>query len=157
MNNLSKFTNYGKIVLAVIGVIVCALLFNGPNTNVNTTAEIAKFRDGGQMSFATLFTLFILVACVALILIFFVTQLISNPKKTIMSIIGIAVGLVIYLIFYAIGTKDTDVSLGLVNSVGSISKGTITATTAGLWTVIIGLALALLAILGSGLMRFIKR
>ncbi len=156
MNNLSKFTNYGKVALALIGVIACLFLFGGPN-NTNEMSEIESFRDGGPMSFATMFTVFILIACVALVLIFFIMQLISNPKKTLLSIIGIVVALVLFLIFWAIGTKDTDQSLGLIDSIGSVEQGTINATTAGLWVVFIGLLAAVAVIIASAVRRILKR
>ena len=156
-NNLAKYTNIVRIVLAVIGVIACLFLFNIANAEASDAELLAKNRDGWKMGFATIFTILILVACVAVVLLFFVTQLISNPKKTIMSIIGIVVALVLYLIFYAAGTGDTDQSLGLVESVGSVSKGTIRSTTAGLWTVFIGLAASIVVILMGSVQRFLKR
>ncbi len=157
MNNLSKWTNIGKIASAVIGVVACLFLFGGPNTNVNDAAEVAAFRDGAQMSFATFFTIFLLAACVALVLIFFVAQLISNPKKTIMSIIGLVAALVIYLVVYMMGTSDTDESLNLVSSIGSVSKSTITSTTAGLWTVFIGLMAVVVVIVGFSVKKLLNR
>ena len=157
MKDLSKFTNYGKVALALIGVIACLFLFGGPNTNTNSVSEVTEFREGAKMSFATMFTIFIIVACVALVLIFFIMQLISNPKKTLMSIIGIFVALVLFVIFYAIGTSDTDQSLGLVDSIGSVEQGTINATTAGLWVVFIGLLTAIVVIIASTVKRIIKR
>lgn len=157
MNNLAKFTNYGKVALAVIGVVACLFLFGGPNTNANNVSEVTEFREGAKMTFATMFTIFILVACVALVLIFFVAQLISNPKKTLMSIIGIVVALVIYIVIWAAGTSDTDKSLGLVESIGSVSQGTINATTAGLWTVFIGLLAAVGVIIASFVKRILNR
>jgi hypothetical protein len=156
-NNLAKYSNLIKIVLAVVGVISCLFLFGIPNVETVDAETTAGHRDGAKMGFATIFTIVILFACMALILVFFFTQLISNPKKTIMSIIGIVVSLVIYLIFYAAGTKDTDVSLGLVESVGNISKGTINSTTAGLWTVFIGLAIGFIVIVMGAVQRFLKR
>lgn len=157
MKNLSKFTNYGKVALALIGVIACLFLFTGPN-NTSEVVDIEEFRDGTQMSFAAMFTIFLIVACVALILIFFIMQIISSPKKTLMSIIGIVVALVLFLIVYAMGTNDTDDSLGLVKSLGtSVDQGTINATTAGLWTVFIGLIVSVLVIIGAGVMKLIKK
>ncbi|MFA7273610.1 MAG: hypothetical protein WC044_07060 [Crocinitomicaceae bacterium] len=144
-NNLTKWTNILKIALAAIGIILCLFLFAGPASTAELS-EIENYRDGAQMSAAILFSIFILLACIALVLIFFVRQLISNPKKTILSIIGIVVGLVLYLLFYAIGTNDTSDGLGLTESIGNVAPGTIRSTTAGLYTVLAGLVIALLAI-----------
>ncbi|MGJ8661547.1 MAG: hypothetical protein ACSHXL_05890, partial [Bacteroidota bacterium] len=126
----------------------CLFLFSGPN-NTAELSEIESFRDGVKMTAATYFTIFVLAACVALVLFFFVRQLISNPKKTLFSIIGIVVALVLYLLLYVVGTSDTSESLALTESIGNVSKGTITSTTAGLYTVLVGLAAAVIAIVAT--------
>lgn len=156
-NSIAKWTNILKVVLAVIGVVACIFLFFGPNTNTATVDEVAEFRDGGQMGFATGFTIAILFICLALVLIFFVVQLITNPKKTLMSIIGIVLSLVVYLIIYAMGTSDTDESLGLVSSVGKVDASTITSTTAGIWTIFVSLGVAVLVIIQSFVQRILNR
>jgi hypothetical protein len=147
-NDLTKWMNILKVALAVIGIGSCLFLFGGPN-NTAELSEIESFRDGAKMTTATYFTIFVLVACVALVLFFFVMQLISNPKKTLLSIIGIVVALVLYLVLYGIGTSDTSESLALTDSIGDVSKGTITSTTAGLYTVLTGLVVAILAIVAT--------
>jgi drug/metabolite transporter (DMT)-like permease len=146
-NNLTKWTNILKVAIATLGIILCLFLFAGPAASTATLSEIESFRDGGQMSAAIMFSIIILVTCLALIFFFFFRQLISNPKKTILSIIGIVVGLVLYLLFYAAGTSDTSEGLGLTKSIGEVSLGTIRSTTAGLYTVLSGLVIALLAII----------
>jgi|TARA_R110000737_G_scaffold353258_1_gene403609 hypothetical protein len=155
-NDLTKWMNILKVVLAVIGIGSCLLLFSGPN-NTAELSEIESFRDGGKMNAATYFTIFILVACVALVLFFFIRQFISTPKKTLMSIIGIVVALVLYLILFGIGTSDTADSLALTESIGNVSKGTITSTTAGLYTVLIGLVVAVLAIVATPLIGKLRK
>lgn len=154
--NLTTYMNILKVSLAVIGIAVCLFLFGGPN-NTAEVAEIESFRDGAKMTAATLFTIFILMACVALVLIFFVSQLISNPKKTLMSIIGLVVAFFLYLIMYFAGSNDTSESLGLMNTIGDVSKSTISATTAGLYTVFVGLAVAILAIVATPLLARFKK
>jgi uncharacterized membrane protein len=147
MNNV-KFTTYMnvlKIAIASVGVLLCLFLFTGPNIE-QPMSEVEDFRDGMQLSAAIWFFIIILLSCIALVLGFFVFQLISNPKKTLMSIIGLVVAFVIYLILWAIGTSDTAESLNLLQSIGEVESSTISSTTAGLYTVLIGLALAVLAI-----------
>lgn len=146
MKDITKYMNILKVTLAVIGIGVCLFLFGGPN-NTAELSEIETFRDGAKMNAATYYTIFVLVACVALVLIFFVAQIISNPKKTLMSIIGIVAALVLYVILYTIGSKDTSDTLGLTNTIGEVSSSTISATTAGLYVVFIGLGVAIVAIL----------
>ena len=82
--------NIVKFVLSGIGVLACILVINGPNTTAGSQA-VEEFRDGFEMSFAMLFTIVVIFACVALILAFFVIHFISQPKKTALSIMGILV------------------------------------------------------------------
>lgn len=144
--------NILKVVLVAVGVIACFLLINGPDIN-NEPKEVEAFRDGGKMAFASFFTGFVVFLGIGLILLFFVVQLISNPKKTIISILGLIAALVIYLIFLAVGTSDTNESLQLR---APVDQSTITATGAGLWTVIVAIGVGLLAIIAGFFTRSIK-
>ncbi len=157
INNLSKWTNIGKVALAIIGVVACLFLFFGPNINVDTKETIDNFRDGGTMSFVTIFTIALLFLCMGVVLLFFVLQIISNPKKTLMSIIGIVVAFVLFFLFYLIGSNDTSDSLNLTNKIGAVSASSINITTAGIWTVLISLGVAILVILGSMAKSILKR
>lgn len=150
LNLLSNIIKYGFVA---VGVLSCLFLFTGPNAN-ETKKVIEDFRDGGAMSFATMFTIIVIIACVALVLLFFVTQLISNPKKTIMSIIGIAVALVVYLLFTMIGTSDTNESLQLRDPV---AQSTINTTSAGLLTVLLALGATFLAAILGPIMGRLKK
>lgn len=141
--NLNLYMTILKAVLIAVGVILSLFLFGGPNVTSSDKAVVAAFRDGSEMSLATYFTTFVFVLCVGLILVFFVVQIISNPKKTLISIMGILVALVIYLIFYFAGTTDTNASLQLRNPVG---QGSILTTTAGLYTAFVGMVIAFLAV-----------
>lgn len=141
-NKLNMILNLVRIALVVIGVGVSLSLFFGPNVNAGTEA-VEEFRDGAQMSTAIIYTIALLLASVALVLLFFGVQLISNPKKTILSIIGIVAALGLYLIFVAAGTTDTTDTLLLKNPV---EQGTVNTTTAGIYTVLIGLVAGVLVI-----------
>ena len=108
------------------------------------------------MGFATSFTGIVFFLGVGLILLFFVVGLITNTKKTVKSIIGLVLALVVYLIFYMAGTTDTNESLNLAESV-QVADGTIRATTAGLYTVLFGTILGIvLWIIGPFLGRLRK-
>lgn len=156
-NNLSKWTNIAKVALALIGVVSCLLLFVGPNINVDTRATIEEFRDGGVMSFATIFTIIMLFLGLGLVLLFFVLQIISNPKKTLLSIAGIVIAFVIFLLFYIVGSSDNGDTLGLTNKNIFPSASAINITTAGIWTVLISLVVAVVVILVSSVQRLFKR
>ncbi len=91
---LNLFMSILKIGLVAIGVILSLFIIGGPNMEGTVEAQ-ETFREGASMSLATSFTGFIIFASVGLILVFFVIQLITNPKKTVMSIIGLLVALVL--------------------------------------------------------------
>ncbi|NVK65564.1 MAG: hypothetical protein HWE22_13310 [Flavobacteriales bacterium] len=152
IKNLPLYMNILKVVLVAAGVILCLFLFGGPNAN-GTEEEISAFRDGTKLGLASGFTGFIVFLGVGLILLFFVVQLISNPKKTIISILGIVAALIIYLIFWAAGTGDTNESLQLRHPV---EQETIVSTTAGLWTALVAVGVAFLAVIGGFFSRIIK-
>jgi drug/metabolite transporter (DMT)-like permease len=142
--NLNLYMNILKAVLIAVGVLLCLFLFGGPNVTTDSKEVVAEFRDGSKMGLASLFTAFVFFLCVGVIIIFFIAQLISNPKKTIISILGILAFLVIYLIFYFAGTSDTNDTLQLRNPVG---QGSILTTTAGLYTTFVAMVIAFLAVL----------
>lgn len=144
--------NILKVVLVAVGVIACFLLFNGPDIT-GDPKDVEAFRDGGRLGFASFFTGFIVFLGIGLILLFFVVQLISNPKKTILSILGLIAALAIYLIFLAIGTSDTNETLQLR---APVDQSTITATSAGLWTVLVAVGVGLLAVIAGFFTRSIK-
>ena len=136
--NEQKFNLYLtilKIALVGIGVISSLLLIGGPNVNQDLQ-EVEAFRDGAKMGVAINYTIGIILSGVGLIFLFFFVQLATQTKKTLMSIIGLVIALVVYLIFSAAGTSDTSSTLQLKNAV---SDGTVATTTAGLYTV--GLAI----------------
>ncbi len=152
---LNLYMSILKVALVAIGVIASLFLFGGADMN-STMEDQEAFREGASLSFTVGFTGFLIMASVGLILLFFVVQLITNPRKTIMSIIGIVVSLVLYLIFLMIGTSDTNESLRLLEDV-QVDQGTIVSTTAGLYLVLTLIVVALLAAIFAPLMgRFRK-
>ena len=152
IKNLPLYMNILKVVLVAIGVILCMFLFSGPNSS-GSPEEIKHFREGTQLSLASTFTGIIIFLGIGLILLFFVVQLISNPKKTLLSILGLIAALIIFLIFWAAGTGDTNETLQLRHPV---EQGTIVSTTAGLWTAIVAVGVGFLAVIAGFFTRSIK-
>ncbi len=140
---LNLYMSILKVTLVAIGVIASLFLFGGADMN-STIEEQEAFREGTSLSFSIGFTGFLIMSSLGLILIFFFVQLISNPKKTIMSIIGIVISLVLYLVFLMVGTTDTNESLKLLEDV-QVEQSTIDSTTAGLYLVLTLIVVALLA------------
>lgn len=153
-NKLDLLKNILLYGLGIVGIVLCILVIGGPNADGTSVAEQESFREGWKLSSAISFTGILMFACMAMVLLFFVVQLITNPKKTIFSIIGILVAAVIYLIMTMVGTSDTNESLALRDPV---SDSTISSTSAGLYTVIIGLVISVLAILLGPLMGRMRK
>jgi hypothetical protein len=86
---------------------------------------------------------------VALVLLFFFVQLITNPKRTVISIFGILLFVGVYLVISLIGTVDTNETLALRNPV---SLGVINTTSAGIYTILIGMFAGLLVVILGPLM-----
>ena len=124
---------------------------------MDATQEVREdFRDGGQMGLAIGYTLFIIIATTAAVLLFFVLGLITNTKKTAMSIIGVIAALVVFLIMWAMGSSDTNETLQLRETV-QVDPGTISSVSAGLYTAIIGVVVAGLAWVLSPLMGRLRK
>ena len=129
LNLISRIFQYLSIAVGVILSIL--ILISGPAVTDGKEA-IEKFRESTEMSAAIYFMLFILFAGGAMVIGFFIFQIIQSPKRTILSIIGIVFSLVVYMIFYLLGTSDTTDTLALRNPV---SDGVVLTTTAGLYTI----------------------
>ena len=142
-----------KYSLIAIGVVLCLLVINGPNTTADE-ATISQFRDSAKLSLAISYTGFLIFVCTGLVLLFYIALLISDFKKAIKSIIGIIIFTLVYVVLNMIGTSDTSETLQLKNAV---SDATVDSTHAGLITSLIGLAVALLVVvLGPFLGRYRK-
>ncbi len=140
---MNLFMTILKVGLVAIGVVSSLFLFNGADMNSTVEAQ-ESFRDGAALSFTISYTGFLIITGVFLILLFFVIQLITNPKKTIMSILGLLVAGVLYVILYMAGTGDTNETLRLMEDV-QVDQQTIKAVSAGLYLVLILIVGALAA------------
>jgi len=152
-NKLDLAMTILKFGLVFIGVTLCLLIINGPNAE-QPVAEQLAFRESGKLGAAISYSGILLFACVAIVVLFFVIQLITNTKRTVFSIIGIIVAFVIYFIISIAGTSDTNASLALRDPVAS---STINSTSAGIYTVIIGLVISILVILLGPLMGRMRK
>ena len=152
---LNMIMTVTKFALVAIGVLACLLIIGGPN--MDATQEVREnFRDGGKMGLAIGYTIFIIIAAAAIVLMFFVLGLISNTKRTVMSIIGVIGALLVFLIMWAMGSGDTNESLQLRETV-QVDQGTISSVSAGLYTAIIGVVVAGLAWVLSPLMGRLRK
>ena len=95
MNLILTITRYA---LVLIGVGLSVMLFSGP-TVADGKAAMTEFRESGSMS-AIYYTLFIIVTAVVAVLGLFMYQIAMQPKKTLLSIVGIVVAFVLYFVMY---------------------------------------------------------
>ena len=123
------------------------MLFSGP-TVADGKAAMTEFRESGSMS-AIYYTLFIIVTAVVAVLGFFMYQIAMQPKKTLLSIVGIVVAFVLYFVMYFSGSSDTMKSLALRHEA---SDSVIAATSAGVYTIGICLAVGVLVVVFGPLM-----
>ena len=121
-----------KVVLVVIGVVACFMVILGPNGNAEVDVR-EEFENSFSLGLAINYTLYIILGGIVVILAFFLIQLITNTKKTALSIAGILAAGVLYLIFKLMGTTDTNESLDLAEKVQQ-DADVISTTTAGIYT-----------------------
>lgn len=130
-----------RYTLVIIGVGLSILLFSGPTVQ-NTAEEIKDFRESTSMS-AINYTIGIIITAIVVVLGFFIFQLIIQPKKTIMAIVGIVASLVIYFSIFLAGTSDTNLDLQLRKPVSDM---VINMTSAGIYTIGICIIVGILAV-----------
>jgi uncharacterized membrane protein len=151
LNLISRIFQYLSIAVGVVLSIL--ILMSGPSVADGKEA-IEKFRESAEMNAAIYFILFILLTGGAMVIGFFIFQIIQSPKRTILSIIGIVLSLIVYMIFYLLGTSDTKDTLALRNPV---SDGVVLTTTAGLYTVGILLFVGLVVIIAGPFMGRLRK
>lgn len=133
-----------KFVTAIVGAIACFWVWTtSPGSDV-TELQKAEYADTAQMSLAIYYTIGIIFAAVAAILIFFVFQLITNTKKTAQSIIGVVAAFVVFLILWMAGTSDTAETVNLKGNPDA-NQATLNWVSAGIYTIILGIVVAIAA------------
>jgi len=143
MKNLN-YLNLIKFALVTVGVAASFLLFNGPSVTAGPAA-IAEYRESAEMDFAIWFTIGLLIFAMAVVIGFFAWSLILQPKKTIISIIGLVVCFIVYVVFMGIGTTDTVQTLALKGD--KISQGVVDTTSAGIYTIAFCLVVGFIVII----------
>ena len=151
LNLISRIFQYLSIAVGVVLSIL--ILMSGPSVADGKEA-IEKFRESAEMSATIYFILFILLTGGAMVIGFFIFQIIQSPKRTILSIIGIVLSFIVYMLFYLLGTSDTTDTLALRNPV---SDGVVLTTTAGLYTIGILLFVGLVVIIAGPFMGRLRK
>lgn len=125
-----------KIVLVAVGVGVCLMLFSIPSVSTYTgemkDEMLAKYREQTELGLAITYLSGLIIAGVVIVLGFFVFSAIIRPKKTLMSIIGLSVSLLVFFILFGAGSKDVPADLALKVE---FTQNSIDLATAGIYTV----------------------
>lgn len=145
-----------KIVLVAIGVIACFLVIGGPNGTATEDERLA-FELSPELALAINYTLAISLGGLGIILAFFFVQMVTTTKKTAMSIVGVLAAVVVFLIFWAIGSSDTNESLMLAEKVQVEDQATIGTITAGIYTAFVGISVGALVWILSPLMGRLRK
>jgi chromate transport protein ChrA len=92
-----------KRAIQLTGIVLCVIIFMGEKTDPETGTELhAMGAIGTSISMVT----WIISACFIFWVIFAVYKVISRPKKSINSLIGIAVMAIIAIISWSIATDE---------------------------------------------------
>jgi hypothetical protein len=151
--NINLLMTIIKFGLGGVGVVLSVLLFFAPNVSEGTEV-VEAYREGPQMSYAIWYTIILMLVLLGAVMLFFILQIFTDTKKTLIAIAGILVSVVIYVICLSAGTSDTTDTLLLKNPV---SQGVVNTTTAGIWTIMVGMLIgALVIIAGPFIGRFRK-
>lgn len=159
MNNEKKLNILGLIIK--LAIVIPALIFSFFVMTSGVTGDSDKLVQDSYMN-DTWFNsviylcLYAIGIATALILVFFISLLVTRPGEAIKSILGIIVTAIVFFILYYIGTNDTVESLRVQGDI-SVTKGEIDFTHAGIYTTFILLAISsLLALVMGFIMKFIK-
>ena len=150
LNTIMTILQYG---LVGIGVLAFFLVIGGPNAEAEKSLR-DEFMEGASLGLAINYTVYLIFGGLAVILLFFLLGLATNTKRTVMSIVGLIVAGVVFLIFWMGGTSDTNASLALREEV-QVDQGTIGTTTAGIWTVLVCIAGGLVVVFW-GALKFLR-
>jgi hypothetical protein len=137
-----------RFLLVIVGVGSSFLLFNGPSV-ADGKAAVAEYRESGELGFVINYTIGLICLGILVIIGFFAYSLVIQPKKTIFSIFGLIVSMLVFFLIFAIGTSDSQESLALRMQTGQSS---INLASAGIYTIGLCLLVGFFAIILGPLM-----
>lgn len=159
MDNEKKLNILGLIIKLIIAIP--ALLFGfivmtaGVSGESDATAQQALM-ESASYNTVIYICLFTILAAAALIIIFFIGLLFTQPKKGIQSILGIVIAAIVFFVLYFIGTSDTLDSLNVVGDI-TVSDVAMKFTHAGIYTTIIALVICSVLTIAMGyIMKLVK-
>lgn len=152
-DNLNQqIINISKYVLGLLGFALCVwLLASGYPESDAKLSEINEFvKDSPASFFAVDYVMYVIGFTLIAVIGFFLYQLVIRPKQTIVSILGLLISALIFMVFFFIGSSETWETLQVEPD--KIGANTIAITSAGIYTVGICLIVGVTAIVVGPLM-----
>lgn len=147
--------NILKIALGVLGAlfVVLAVAELPSDFKALTVEERDATIINPKLVMMTNFTLFVILLGLILIVGFFLFGMVTNPKKTIKSVLGYLASGLAFFVFYAMA-KGTPTE---ASEKFDIAQSTIKATEAGLYLTIVMVVIGFALMLLGPLFRYIKK
>ncbi len=152
-----QILNISKVALASVGVALCVWLIAGgyPESD-DKISEIDSFVNGDSGHFFAIdYVIYVIGLALIGVIGFFIYQLVIRPKRTALSILGLLISALVFIVLFYSGSSDTIADLQVKPE--QVGPSTIALTTAGIYTIGICLSLGILAIvLGPVMGRYRK-
>jgi len=139
-----------RIVIAAIGVILCALIIANAESDVPTADAMAT--QGGYLNGALWITYLLVVLSAAAAVIFGIINVISNPKKNLGAVLGVAAMVLLFIVAY-FAFSDNYVPAKFV---GEVTPTVSQLASAGLITLYVITVLAVLAVIYAEVSKMLK-
>ena len=150
---------FGVGVLVTIAFLVSALSglgADGYDAGTDLTTMKDKFSTMGYFNLGLYLTLVLLVACIAVLVIFMVVDIFKFPKQMLKGMIGFAALIAVFFILKATVQAETGPLWSRLANDFNITEGTSKTISAGIWITVLLMAGATLTMIISEFRNFFK-
>lgn len=159
MENEKKLNLLGliiKIVIAVPALLAGVVVMSSGVNAESPELEQLAFMDSFAFSAVMNLSFITIILAVVLVILFFITLLISRPMVAIKSILGIIIAALVFFVLYGIGSSETVESLQLSGSI-TATEGELNFTHAGIITTLLAITICgVLALLMGYIMKLVR-
>jgi hypothetical protein len=159
-------TKHGTLAAFLLGIVIIVAFLGSAISGLGSagydsgTNLMEMGRDKIQeMNFFNLglqLTIFLLIAAVAITLVFMVVDVFKFPKQTVKGIIGFVVLVVIFMILKSTAVFETGPKWDKLYNTFSITEGVSSFISAGIWTTLLLMGAATLLVIGAEIRNFFK-
>jgi len=159
-------TKHGTLAAFLLGIVIIVAFLGSAISGLGSagydsgTNLMEMGRDKIQeMNFFNLglqLTIFLLIAAVAITLVFMVVDVFKFPKQTVKGIIGFVALIVIFMILKSTATFETGGKWDKLYNTFAITEGVSSFISAGIWTTLILMGGATLLVIGAEIRNFFK-